>query len=138
MPSGRLRSFLEETSSGRTDTSELPLSSFLSGGHSEGTHAVRKHRKTQGGGSVTIPLHQSLTFARTSTPDLPFQPSKLAHQSCLPHWSAAQNRHMCLTLMTSFCTHGYLVKQVSLFHQLLQKNDQNIRLGSSHGPRGVS
>lgn len=37
----------------------------------------------------------------------------------------------------SFHLTAHLVKQVSLLHQLLQKNDQNIRLGRRHGPRSV-
>lgn len=45
MPSVHHRSLLWETSSGRTGTSGLPLSSSLSAGHMKGKHVVRKRRE---------------------------------------------------------------------------------------------
>lgn len=104
MPSGHLRSFLEETSWGRTDTSERPLSSSLSGGHNEGTHAVKTGRKQgreagpgrhslrSSSSAQTIPLHQSHVNARTSTPDLSVQPPNMLinHASLV---SGAEHAH---------------------------------------------
>lgn len=48
MPSVHHRSLLWETSSGRTGTSGLPLSSSLSAGHMKGKHVVRKRREPEG------------------------------------------------------------------------------------------
>lgn len=47
-------------------------------------------------------------------------------------FNAAEQLRDMNTVISHFSNH--LVKQVSLLHQLLKKNDQDIRFGSSHGP----
>lgn len=39
--------------------------------------------------------------------------------------------------MNALYSFSYLVEQVPLLHQLLEEDDQDIRLGSSHGPSCV-